>query len=282
MIELPVDNSNALWDAIKDSTYRPVLVTEVTALAAQSPAELAGIRDGDLVYAVDGETVTVDRPLNELVSERLGQELTLALLRDGEWHEIKVTPRVDPPPGEGALGVQISYINRMATMGMLPALREGLANTGSYAGIVLSLPVLLVQGQITPEQAQVSGPVGIAQMVGGAVSATIDTGFWFPILRLSAVLSAALGHHQPAAAAGARRRPPALHPDRSHPRPACQPGTRRVDSHGGLCPAVGLDAADYRPRPEFGSPNHRLGALDGTIAGSPHKASIKAHRAGWF
>ena len=80
----------------------------------------------------------------------------------------------------------------MATMGLLPALREGIANTGNYAGIVLSLPVLLFQGQITPEQAQVSGPVGIAQMVGGAVSATIDTGFWFPILRLSAVLSAAL------------------------------------------------------------------------------------------
>ncbi|MCB0069581.1 MAG: site-2 protease family protein [Caldilineaceae bacterium] len=153
---------------------------------------MAGIQDGDLVYAVDGETVTVDVPLNELVNARLGQELTLSILRDGEWIDVQVTPRVDPPPGEGALGVQISYINRMATMGLLPALREGLVNTGSYAGIVLSLPVLLFQGQITPEQAQVSGPVGIAQMVGGAVSATIDTGFWFPILRLSAVLSAAL------------------------------------------------------------------------------------------
>ena len=192
VVEVPVASSDALWAALKGSTYRPVLVTEITALAEQSPAQLAGLQDGDLVYAVDGETVTVDAPLNELVNARLGQELTLSILRDGEWIDVKVTPRVDPPPGEGALGVQISYINRMATMGLVPALREGLVNTGSYAGIVLSLPVLLVQGQITPEQAQVSGPVGIAQMVGGAVSATIDTGFWFPILRLSAVLSAAL------------------------------------------------------------------------------------------
>ena len=192
VLEIAVTDSAALWAALEGSTYRPVLITEVTALAKQSPAQLAGIQDGDLIYAVDGETVTADMPLNDLVSERLGQQLTLTVLRDGSWQEIEVTPRVDPPPGEGALGVQISYINRMATMGLLASLREGFVNTGSYATIVLSLPVLLFQGQLTPEQAQVSGPVGIAQMVGGAVSASIDTGFWFPILRLSAVLSAAL------------------------------------------------------------------------------------------
>jgi regulator of sigma E protease len=77
-------------------------------------------------------------------------------------------------------------------MELLPALWKGVTNTGSYAGIVLQLPVLLLQGQLSAEEAQISGPVGIAQMVGGAMSASIDTGFWFPILRLSAVLSAAL------------------------------------------------------------------------------------------
>ena len=77
-------------------------------------------------------------------------------------------------------------------MKLLPALWNGVTNTGAYAGIVLQLPVLLLQGQLSAEEAQISGPVGIAQMVGGAMSASIDTGFWFPILRLSAVLSAAL------------------------------------------------------------------------------------------
>lgn len=88
--------------------------------------------------------------------------------------------------------MQISTVNRMANMELLPALWDGVVNTASYAMLVLQLPVLLIEGRISPEDAQVSGPVGIAQMVGGAMSATIDTGFWFPILRLSAVLSAAL------------------------------------------------------------------------------------------
>jgi regulator of sigma E protease len=52
--------------------------------------------------------------------------------------------------------------------------------------------MLLFQGQISPEEAQISGPVGIAQMIGGAMSASLDGGLIFPILYLSAVLSAAL------------------------------------------------------------------------------------------
>jgi regulator of sigma E protease len=51
---------------------------------------------------------------------------------------------------------------------------------------------MLIMGTLSPAEAQVSGPVGIAQMVGGAMSATIDTGLLFPILRLTAILSAAL------------------------------------------------------------------------------------------
>ncbi len=51
---------------------------------------------------------------------------------------------------------------------------------------------MLIMGAIEPADAQLSGPVGIAQMVGGAVSATRTTGLWYPILRLSAILSAAL------------------------------------------------------------------------------------------
>jgi regulator of sigma E protease len=167
-------------------------MTQITGIAEESPAYLAGLLPGDIVYAVDGVIVTPDVTLNALISERLGQELVLTIVRDGEWLEIAATPRVDPPPGQGALGVQISSVNRMASMSLLPALWDGVVSTSSYAAVVLQLPMLLFQGQISPDEAQVSGPVGIAQMIGGAMSASIDTGFWFPILRLSAVLSAAL------------------------------------------------------------------------------------------
>lgn len=192
LITVPVNSVDAVWNAVRSSEYTPVLMTQVTGIAEASPAQMVGLLPGDIVYAVDGIEVTTATPLNQLVSDRLGQEIVLTIVRDGEWLQIRVTPRVDPPPGQGALGVQISTVNRMASMNLLPALWNGVVSTGSYAMLVLQLPMLLFQGQISPEEAQVSGPVGIAQMIGGAMSATIDTGFWFPILRLSAVLSAAL------------------------------------------------------------------------------------------
>lgn len=191
-LELPAPSADAVNDALDSGASTLVLTTQVNAIAEESPAQLAGILPGDIIYAVDGVIVTPETTLNQLVDERRGQEITLTVLRDGAWVAIAVTPRATPPPGQGALGVQIGAINRMASLGLAPALWYGVEGTFSYAAVVFQLPVMLFQGTISPEEAQLSGPVGIAQMVGGAMSASIDSGFLFPILYLSAILSAAL------------------------------------------------------------------------------------------
>jgi regulator of sigma E protease len=192
VIVLPAAARGDVDAALAASEITPVLMTQIEALAEGSPAQQAGLAPGDLIYAVDDVVITPEVTLTMLVDERRGQELTLTVLREGEPVQLTATPRLDPPPGEGSLGVQIGSLNRMANMGLAPALWYGVVSTGDYAVSVLSLPVMLIQGQISPAEAQISGPVGIAQMIGGAMSATIDSGFWFPILFLSAVLSAAL------------------------------------------------------------------------------------------
>lgn len=172
--------------------YTPVLTTQVAMVVEGTPAEQAGLQAEDLIYAVDGEVVSFANPLNEIVERKLGQQVSMTVWRDGGWHTLAATPRAEPPPGEGALGVQIGPVSRLATLSLPAALWEGVVNTGQYFVLVLQLPVMLIMGQLSPNEAQLTGPVGIAQLVGGAVSATIDTGLWFPIWRLSAVLSAAL------------------------------------------------------------------------------------------
>jgi len=192
VITLPGAEANAVKSALDASSITPVLTTQVEGVAADSPAQLAGLAPGDVVYAVDGVVVTPEVTLNMLIDERRGAALTMTVLRNGELLTFTATPRENPPPGEGALGVHIGTINRMASMSLLPALWYGVTSTGGYALTVLSLPMLLFQGQISPAEAQVSGPVGIAQMIGGAMSASLESGAFFPILYLSAVLSAAL------------------------------------------------------------------------------------------
>jgi regulator of sigma E protease len=179
--------------AVLDSgNYVVTLMTLVSGIAENSPAQAAGIQPGDLVLAVNDVVITQQNALSDEIQRHLGEPVDMTFWRDGAWVEINVTPRVDPPAGQGAIGVQLAPVTEIASMGLLPALWSGITSTVEYALLVLQLPILLLAGQISPADAQLSGPVGIAQMVGGAVSATIDTGMWYPILRLSAVLSAAL------------------------------------------------------------------------------------------
>jgi regulator of sigma E protease len=191
-IELAVDQPLSQEELLSGIVYMPVLATQIIAVAEESPAQAAGIQVDDLVYAVNDKVINENSPLNDVVQMHLGEEVSIRLLRGQEWQTVQVTPRVDPPEGQGSMGVQIGAASTMAKLPLGRALWEGVRSTGEYVLLVLQLPFLLFAGQIQPADAQLTGPVGIAQMVGGAVNATIDTGQWFPIWRLSAVLSAAL------------------------------------------------------------------------------------------
>ncbi|MEM7534087.1 MAG: RIP metalloprotease RseP [Chloroflexota bacterium] len=201
---LDVNAVDSLFDSV---SYIPVISTQIGRVAEKSPAEMSGILAGDLVYAVNDTTVTLETPLNEVIGRNLGKEVTLHVWRNISLNPaaddtntsqgpqlvtINVTPRENPPAGEGALGVQIGPVTQLATMPFLQSMWEGLLSTGEYVLLVLRFPVMILQGELSASEAELTGPVGIAQMIGGAVSATIDTGLWFPIWRLAAVLSAAL------------------------------------------------------------------------------------------
>lgn len=192
VVMLPLAAPIAEADLLAGIDSVPVLTTEITVVAEDTPASQAGLQPGDLVYSVDDIIISENNPLNEVIRQHAGQEVQLGLLREGGFVVTPITPRANPPEGQGALGVQIGPQSRLATLPLHRALWEGVRNTGEYVMLVLQLPILLFMGTVSPSDAQLTGPVGIAQMVGGAVNATLDTGLWFPIWRLSAVLSAAL------------------------------------------------------------------------------------------
>lgn len=172
--------------------YAPVLSTQITAVVEDSPAAQAALAPGDIIFSVDGTPVTPGNSLSQQVSALAGNEVTLAVVRGASWLEISVLARQDPPPGQGSMGIGIDGVQRMVSMPFGQAVVEGVRNIVGYVGMVLALPVMLIAGQLAPSDAGFSGPVGIAQLVGGAVGATVDTGFWFPIWQLAAIISAGL------------------------------------------------------------------------------------------
>lgn len=81
-------------------------ICAISGVIKNSPAEAAGLMEGDLIYKVDGEDMT-GLELDEVVSNIRGEEgteVTLTLVRNGEEIEVKLKRgRVDTPTVESEL-----------------------------------------------------------------------------------------------------------------------------------------------------------------------------------
>ena len=82
---------------------------KIEEIKSGSPAEAAGILPGDIVRQVDEIKIGSNSDFIANVDAKRGSEVNLLIERSGDEElSIKVSPRKDPPEGEGALGVLIS------------------------------------------------------------------------------------------------------------------------------------------------------------------------------
>ena len=138
----PVDQSMA--DYYGMDRPRGVLITHVN---EDTPAERAGLMDGDIILSVDGREISNPSMLRNVISlSEVGREVDLAIVRDGEEKNVSVKldkfpdpeqltqtdPTVDHDEDETLEGVTVREItNRMrAMMGALSEDIEGLLVTG--------------------------------------------------------------------------------------------------------------------------------------------------------
>lgn len=170
----------------------PVPGGRIEAVAPGSPAELAGLQVGDRVYGIADEVVREAADIGRYVQAHIGEPVTLLVERDGEQFTVSLSPRVDPPPGEGAIGVAIYPVTEIRRFGVLESLQRGMEDTVRFTQFTLSVPAMLVRGAITPAEARPVGPKAIYDLTSGAISATVVSGWWFPVLQLMGILSAAL------------------------------------------------------------------------------------------
>lgn len=84
----------------------PAMTPMVARVIANSPAESAGIRSGDLVVAADGKKLYGPSPLAELILKSGGKPVTLSLRRGGADFSVTVTPRIPDGQKQPRIGVE--------------------------------------------------------------------------------------------------------------------------------------------------------------------------------
>jgi regulator of sigma E protease len=140
----------------------------VTSVAAGSPAEAAGIQAGDLITAIQGQTVRNTPELVQRTQEVLGQEVSLSLLRGSELLTVRMTPRVQPPAGEGAMGVVITMQEGWTVETVRHPIWEapwlGVHEAWSALTLTVAGFAQLFSGAVSPKE--LTGPVGIFQVSG--------------------------------------------------------------------------------------------------------------------
>ena len=162
---------------------------QVAEIAPNSPAEGAGIKPGDIILKVNGRRIENTRDLSYNIHLNLGSEISV-LLQKGRYsqEEVRVIPRWNPPPGQGAIGVAVNMVNAYPTTVAYPVweavpmgVRSGIDTLTLAKNEIISL---FVRG-VFP---QVAGPIGIAQITGEVARMGLG-----PLLELAALLSMNLG-----------------------------------------------------------------------------------------
>jgi len=164
----------------------------IEAISAASPAEQAGLQPNDRIFLIDNAVVRHAGDIGDYIRTRPGEPVVLTVERDGQRFTVTVTPRVSPPPGEGAIGLALLPVTALSRSGPVEALTRGVTDTARFTYLTLSVPAMLLRGVIEPADARPVGPVAIFSLTSGAISATQSSGLWYPVLQLMGILSAAL------------------------------------------------------------------------------------------
>lgn len=163
-----------------------------------SPAELAGLKEGDRIIEVEGRAIIKEGEFGALMKSWAGLPVNItiesgpvvvlfegAIERNIVQKTISVVPRVNPPEGQGALGVGLStwpYV-QTAKCQMLGAkcpfmaIGAGVRATGLWMARI-------VDGLRQIGKTEIAGPVGIYRLTGMVA----DQGVW-PLIELVAILS---------------------------------------------------------------------------------------------
>lgn len=159
-----------------------VIISEVV---PNSPAAVGGLIAEDRIVSINGQKISKTDEFITTTKANRGKEVSLVVLRNGKEFTVNVTPRLNAPKNEGAMGVAITTIEvKKYTWYEAPI--YGTIEAAKFSWMILAGLGTMVSDLVTsgakPEG--VAGPIGVAQLTGEAVRAG-----WFAVLWFTALLS---------------------------------------------------------------------------------------------
>lgn len=173
---------------------QPVASAQVGQVVDGSPAQMAGLKPGDTLLALNGQSVhtfdDVVSTTNSIVSQHPGVKTVQIVVvgrHQGQQGTFTTTVYADtnPAPGKGKMGItssdNVTLIRYPFWQAPLKGVQETYTITTQFVGTIGQM----IAGQIQP---QIMGPVGIVHFTG-EVAQSVPSQGWWPILSLTAILN---------------------------------------------------------------------------------------------
>jgi regulator of sigma E protease len=181
----------------------------ILGVVQDAPADQAGIKPGDLVTAFNGQKIAGIDELKTLTSEHVGQKVTVTVRRGQDTMDFSLTPRPNPPQGQGAMGIIISRAwddpatglvftegptqSEIMPLSFVDAVRYSASRTAAVITTTVQIPSQVISGALRPEDARPVSIIGVSQIGGAVIQESIQQGRIAPILEFIATISVALG-----------------------------------------------------------------------------------------
>jgi len=150
------------------------LKVQIIGIAPDSPAQQAGLLIGDAIkeFSIHSPlpqssaraqfSISGTKEVQDLISQNKGKEITLTIQRAGKTMDISLTPRVNPPESEGAIGIALAR-TALKSYPWYWAPIEGTKATGLLTVSVLEGWGVALERLVKkqPTGVQIMGPVGI-------------------------------------------------------------------------------------------------------------------------
>ena len=161
---------------------------QITEILNNSPADIAGIKRGDIISSINSNIFLKRSELQDFVNINIGKELDYNIKRGSEEFVIQIIPETLKETGKGGIGVAIAEVG-IVKYPWYRALLEGFLTTIFLVWAIVIAFFELIKNLVTGAglSADIAGPVGIATVTGEMV----DLGFIY-LMQFTALLSANL------------------------------------------------------------------------------------------